>query len=192
VTKWEKNPKLDLFQPECQCKEKKKARPKPTTTPLLESATEDVGRSRGFQLTEGPAFDKYAENLIVRLERIVHIRCCVIPPITAGGAPSVVRVRRLFSSRAVALTEMSNENTIYLQLVRNCDNLMKNPKLSLYEEVERLKREAHKARTNAALLKKLRTDLSFLSDRLSSTEKVNYLRCCENEKEIGIWDSTEP
>jgi hypothetical protein len=97
-----------------------------------------------------------------------------------------------FESGFPTLTEMSNENTIYLQLVRNCDNLVKNPKLSLYEEVERLKREAHKARTNAALLKKLRTDLSFLIDRLSSTEKVTYLRCCENEKEIGIWDSTEP
>jgi len=87
---------------------------------------------------------------------------------------------------------MPDDDRNYVQLVRNCDNLLKDSRLSLYEEVETLRREAQKARTNVALLKKLRSDLSFLIDRLSSTEKVTYLHCCENEKEIGIWDSTEP
>jgi hypothetical protein len=38
----------------------------------------------------------------------------------------------------------------------------------------------------------LRIDLSFLIERLSSTEKVTYLRCCENEKATTMWESTEP
>lgn len=87
---------------------------------------------------------------------------------------------------------MPNENKNYLQLIRNCDNLMKNSKLSLYEEVEILRREAQKGSTNVGLLRKLRIDLSFLIDRLSSTEKVTYLECCENEKKKRSWDSTEP
>jgi len=84
------------------------------------------------------------------------------------------------------------QNPSYRQTIRACDNLMKNPKLSLYEEVERLKRDAEKARNNVGLLNKLTSDLSFLIGRLSSAEKVIYLRCCENDKETGIWDSTEP
>jgi hypothetical protein len=87
---------------------------------------------------------------------------------------------------------MPNDDRNYVQLVRNCDDLMKNAKLSLYEEVERIKRDAQKAQTNVGLLKKLRIDLSFLIDRLSTTEKVTYLRCCVNEKETRNWDSTEP
>jgi len=87
---------------------------------------------------------------------------------------------------------MLDKNRNYLQLVRNCDDLMKNAKLSLYEEVELIKRDAQKAQTNVGLLRKLRIDLSFLIDRLSTTEKVAYLRCCENEQETRIWDSTEP
>jgi hypothetical protein len=69
---------------------------------------------------------------------------------------------------------------------------MKNSTLSLYEEVGMLRCEAQKARTNVGLLNKLTSDLSFLIDRLSSAEKVTYLRCCENEKETRIWESTEP
>jgi hypothetical protein len=87
---------------------------------------------------------------------------------------------------------MLDQNRNYVQLVRNCDDLMKNAKLSLYEEVELIKREAQKAQTNVRLLRKLRIDLSFLIDRLSSTEKVTYLRCCENEKATSMWESTEP
>jgi hypothetical protein len=87
---------------------------------------------------------------------------------------------------------MLDQNRNYVQLVRNCDDLMKNAKLSLYEEVELIKREAQKAQTNVGLLRKLRIDLSFLVDRLSSTEKVTYLRCCENQKATRMWESTEP
>jgi hypothetical protein len=87
---------------------------------------------------------------------------------------------------------MLDQNRNYVQLVRNCDDLMKNAKLSLYEEVELIKREAQKAQTNVGLLRKLRIDLSFLIDRLSSTEKVTYLRCCENQKATRMWESTEP
>jgi hypothetical protein len=84
------------------------------------------------------------------------------------------------------------QNPSYRQTIRACDNLMKNPKLTLYEEVEGLKRDAQKARNNVGLLNKLTSDLSFLIERLSSAEKVIYLRCCENDKETRIWDSTEP
>jgi len=84
------------------------------------------------------------------------------------------------------------QNSSYRQMIRACDNLMKNSKLSLYEEVGMLRCEAQKARTNVGLLNKLTSDLSFLIDRLSSTEKATYLRCCENEKETRIWESTEP
>jgi hypothetical protein len=84
------------------------------------------------------------------------------------------------------------QNPSYRQTIRACDNLMKNPKLTLYEEVEGLKRDAQKARNNVGLLNKLTSDLSLLIDRLSSAEKVIYLRCCENDKETRIWDSTEP
>jgi hypothetical protein len=87
---------------------------------------------------------------------------------------------------------MSDENGNYLQLVRNCDNLLKNSRLSLYEEVERLNCDTQKARNNVGLLNKLTSDLSFLIDRLSSTEKKTYLGCCENEKETRMWESTEP
>ena len=87
---------------------------------------------------------------------------------------------------------MLDQNRNYVQLVRNCDDLMKNAKLSLCEEVELIKREAQKAQTNVGLLRKLRIDLSFLIDRLSSTEKVTYLRCCENQKATRMWESTEP
>jgi len=87
---------------------------------------------------------------------------------------------------------MSDDDRNYLLLVRDCDNLLNDSRLSLYEEVETLRREAQKARTNVGLLKKLRSDLSFLIDRLSSTEKVTYLRCRENDKETRMWESTEP
>jgi hypothetical protein len=83
-------------------------------------------------------------------------------------------------------------NPSYGQMIGACDRLMKNPKLSLFEEVEMLKRETQTARTNAGLLNKLTSDLSFLIDRLSSKEKLTYLRCCKNDKEMGAWDSTEP
>ena len=70
------------------------------------------------------------------------------------------------------------QNSSYWQTIRACDNLIKNPKLSLYEEVEKLKRDAEKARNNVGLLNKLTSDLSFLVERLSSAEKVIYFRCC--------------
>jgi hypothetical protein len=84
------------------------------------------------------------------------------------------------------------QNQSYRQVMRACDRLMENSKLSLYEEVEMLKRETQKARSNAGLLHKLTTDLSFLIERLSSKEKLTYLRCCENDKQMKVWDSTEP
>jgi hypothetical protein len=42
---------------------------------------------------------------------------------------------------------MSDDDRNYLLLVRNCDNLLNDSRLSLYEEVETLRREAQKART---------------------------------------------
>jgi hypothetical protein len=87
---------------------------------------------------------------------------------------------------------MSGESSNAVQLVHDCDNLMKNSRLSLYGEVAILRPDAQTAQSNVSLLNKLRTDLSFLVERLSSTEKLTYLRCCENEKEARAWDSTEP
>ena len=84
------------------------------------------------------------------------------------------------------------QNPTYWQTIRACDNLMKKPKLSLYEEVEGLKRNAQKARNNVGLLNRLTSDLSFLIDRVSSAEKVICLRCCANDKETRIGDSTGP
>jgi hypothetical protein len=101
-------------------------------------------------------------------------------------------VAKFLGRMALLRCWMLDQNRNYVQLVRNCDDLMKNAKLSLYEEVELIKREAQKAQTNVGLLRKLRIDLSFLIDRLSSTEKVTYLRCCENEKATSMWESTEP
>jgi len=69
---------------------------------------------------------------------------------------------------------------------------MKNSKLSLYEEVEILKTKAQMARTNAGVLNQLTSELSFLTDRLSSKEKRTYLGCCEDGKATKMWDSTEP
>jgi hypothetical protein len=84
------------------------------------------------------------------------------------------------------------QNRSYGQIIRTCDNLMKNSRLSLYDEVGMLRSEVEKARSNGGLLNKLTSDLSFLIDRLSSAEKMTYLRCCENDKETRIWESTEP
>jgi hypothetical protein len=84
------------------------------------------------------------------------------------------------------------QNRGYGQTIRTCDNLMKNFKLSLFEEVGMLRSEAQKARSNGGLLNKLTSDLSFLIDRLSSTEKMTYLSYYENDKETRIWESTEP
>jgi len=42
---------------------------------------------------------------------------------------------------------MSDDDRNYLLLVRDCDNLLNDSRLSLYEEVETLRREAQKART---------------------------------------------
>jgi hypothetical protein len=80
----------------------------------------------------------------------------------------------------------------YRQLITACDNLMKNSKLSLYEEVEVLKAKAQNARSNPGILNHLTSDLSFLIDRLSGAEKSAYLSCCEDGKATRIWDSTEP
>ena len=74
------------------------------------------------------------------------------------------------------------DNPKYLQMITACDNLMKNSKLSLYEEMEILKTKAQIARTNAGVLNQPTSDLSFLIDRLSSTEKRTYLGCCEDGK----------
>ena len=73
------------------------------------------------------------------------------------------------------------------QLITACDNLMKNSKLSLFEEVGAIKAKAHNARTNdVGILNQLTSDLSFLIDRLSSTEKRVYLSCCENGKATNV------
>jgi hypothetical protein len=80
----------------------------------------------------------------------------------------------------------------YREMIKACNNLMQNSKLSLYEEVEMLRSEAQKSRNNLGLLKKLNCDLSFLIDRLSRAEKLTYLRYCENVKAISNWESTEP
>jgi hypothetical protein len=80
----------------------------------------------------------------------------------------------------------------YREMITACNNLVQNSQLSLYEEVEMLRSEAQKSRNNFGLLKKLNCDLSFLIDRLSSAEKLTYLRCCENVKAISNWESTEP
>jgi hypothetical protein len=87
---------------------------------------------------------------------------------------------------------MLDERTDVLALLHDCDNLMKNSRLSLYGDVAMLKRDAKTARSNRSLLSKLRTDLSLLIERLSSTEKLTYLQCCENDKETRTWVLTEP
>jgi hypothetical protein len=88
---------------------------------------------------------------------------------------------------------MPDAHPKYGQLITACDNLMKNSKLSLYEEVGAIKAKAHNARTNdVGILNQLTSDLSFLIDRLSSKEKRTYLGCCEDGKMTKMWDSTEP
>jgi len=85
-----------------------------------------------------------------------------------------------------------SDNSKYRQLITACDNLMRNSKLSLYEEVELLKAKAQDARNNPGVVNQLTSDLSFLTDRLSSTEKRTYLSCCEDGKVTKMWDSAEP
>jgi hypothetical protein len=85
-----------------------------------------------------------------------------------------------------------SDNPRYLQMITACDNLMRNSKLSLYKEVEILKAKARNAKTNSGVLNQLTSDLSFLIDRLSSTEKRTYLGCCEDGKVTKMWESTEP
>jgi hypothetical protein len=80
----------------------------------------------------------------------------------------------------------------YRQMITACNNLMKNSRLSLYEEVEMLRRKAQKSRSDGVVLNALNGDLSLLIDRLSTAEKVTYLRCCENEIATRAWESTEP
>jgi hypothetical protein len=88
---------------------------------------------------------------------------------------------------------MPDAHPEYRQLITACDNLMKNSKLSLYEEVGVIKAKAHSAKANdVGILNQLTSDLSFLIDRLSSTEKRTYLGCCEAGKVTKMWDSTEP
>jgi hypothetical protein len=84
-----------------------------------------------------------------------------------------------------------SDHRSYVHMITACDNLMKNPRLSLYEEVEMLKCEAQKAQTDPGVLKVLTSDLSFLIDRLSSGEKQTYLRFCEDQNATRIWDATE-
>ena len=83
------------------------------------------------------------------------------------------------------------ETPKYRQMMTACDNLMKNSKLSLYEEVGIIRAKAHNARTNV-ILNQLTSDLSYLIDRLSSAEKRIYLSCCGDGKATKMSDSTEP
>jgi hypothetical protein len=46
---------------------------------------------------------------------------------------------------------MSDDNPQYRQMITACDNLMKNSKLSLYEEVEILKGKALQAESNVGV-----------------------------------------
>jgi hypothetical protein len=88
--------------------------------------------------------------------------------------------------------KMPDANPKYWQMITACDTLMKNSTLSLYGEVAIIKAKVRKARANDGVLKQLTSDLSFLVDRLSSSEKRTYLSCCEDGKETKMWDSTEP
>jgi hypothetical protein len=87
---------------------------------------------------------------------------------------------------------MTDDNPQYRLMITACDNLMKNSKLSLYEEVEILKGKALKAESNVGVLTQLTSDLSFLIERLSGPEKRTYLSCCENQEATSLWASTEP
>jgi hypothetical protein len=87
---------------------------------------------------------------------------------------------------------MLDDTPQYRQMITACENLMKNSKLWLYEEVEILKSKALRAKSDAGVLNQLTSDLSFVIDRLSSQEKRTYLSCCENQEATSLWASTEP
>ena len=80
---------------------------------------------------------------------------------------------------------MSNDEQ-YGRLILTCDNLMKNPKLSLYEEVEIIRAKALRCEADPGILKELSSDISFLIERLSSREKQTYVSCCEDGKESTL------
>jgi hypothetical protein len=87
---------------------------------------------------------------------------------------------------------MSTDNPAYGQVIKACDDLMKNPKLSLYEEVEIIKGKARGENASPEVLGQLSRDLSFLIERLPGEEKRRYVSRCEDGKETKLWDSTEP
>jgi hypothetical protein len=87
---------------------------------------------------------------------------------------------------------MSEDQNNYLRLTNECDKLMKNTRLSLYEEVEIIREKACKAQADGPVLNELASNLSGLIERLSSREKEIYVSNCEDAKGIALWSETEP
>lgn len=79
----------------------------------------------------------------------------------------------------------SNDQSQYPEVLTACNNLMKSPRLSLYEEVEIIRRKARDGKTNPGVLRQLSSDISFLiraAFELREAHLYGVLRKCEKRR----------